>query len=299
MHTDIRLDLISRLPEPVKPYALLARLDRPVGWILLLLPGWWAIAAAMPVAHSLTNPSFYFLLLLFLIGAPVMRAAGCIVNDLWDRDYDRAVIRTQGRPLASGTINTRQAFIFLAALLTVGLIVLMQLPLTAILCGILSLPLIIVYPLMKRITWWPQAFLGITFNFGVLIGWAAATGTLSFAALLLYMAAFFWTIGYDTVYAHQDKEDDALIGVKSTARLFQDKSPRLVALCYVLCLLCLVLSGGASGQPVWFYPLLSLPAAHLFWQLKSWEPGNPASSLQIFKKNSFTGLLIFIVLLVS
>ncbi|HRQ61807.1 MAG TPA: 4-hydroxybenzoate octaprenyltransferase, partial [Alphaproteobacteria bacterium] len=206
-----------------KPYMDLARLDRPIGWFLLLIPGWWAIALA---GGGFAGMGFwdYYVAFLFLIGAIVMRAAGCAVNDIWDRNFDAQVERTRSRPLADGTLTVPQAIVFTGALLLIGFAILIQLGGTAIVLGFLSLPLIFVYPLMKRITFWPQAFLGITFNMGALIGWAAITGFVEFSAMLLYLAGLFWTLGYDTIYAHQDKEDDALAGIKSTALLLGDQS---------------------------------------------------------------------------
>jgi 4-hydroxybenzoate polyprenyltransferase len=188
----------------VRPYALLMRLDRPIGWWLLLLPGWWAIALAGGGVQGLSGWD-WTMLVLFFFGAIIMRGAGCIVNDLWDRDLDAKVERTKARPLASGEVQIWQACAFLAVLLFLGLLILLATDsAVAFWLGLLSLSFIVAYPYMKRITWWPQAFLGLTFNFGVPMGWAAATGFLSWPALFLYAGAFFWTLGYDTIYAHQD-----------------------------------------------------------------------------------------------
>ncbi len=278
--------LLRLLPESWKPYALLMRLDRPIGTWLLLLPGLWAIALA-------GGGREWRLMLLFAAGAVIMRGAGCVVNDLWDRDLDRQVARTAARPLAAGTVTPRRAMVLLAALLFLGLLILLQLPRAAILLGGLSLPFIAVYPLMKRITWWPQAFLGLTFNFGALIGWAAATGGIALPALLLYAAGFFWTLGYDTIYAHQDIADDAAIGIKSSARRLGEKSKAAVALFYALCWLLLAAAFlAAHAGPV---SLLALPAAllHLIWQLKTWTPDNPASALKIFRSNRDFGLIVW------
>ena len=210
---------IEHLPGRLRPYAVLARWDRPIGTWLLLWPCWWSVALA-------PGRPAWWLIPLFGIGAVAMRGAGCVINDLTDRDLDARVARTRERPLASGRLGVPQALGFLALQLLVGLLVLLPLNGPAVGVALASLPLIVIYPLMKRITWWPQAFLGITFNWGALVGWAAATGGLAAPALLLYAAGFFWTLGYDTIYAHQDKADDALIGVRSTARRLGAATPR-------------------------------------------------------------------------
>ena len=207
----------------MQPYALLMRLDRPIGWWLLLLPGWWAIVLASGGVMNM-NIKSWALMAAFLIGAVVMRGAGCVVNDIWDRDLDKMVERTRERPLASGAVSVKQAAAFLSLLLMIGAAILLSMNMLTIMLGLLSLPLIALYPAMKRITYWPQLFLGLTFNFGALMGWAAVTGELSAAPLFLYLGGIFWTIGYDTIYAHQDKEDDALAGIKSTALKFGNRS---------------------------------------------------------------------------
>src|SRR5262245_15792348 len=193
-HTDIRPESwIFVLPVPARPYAVLARLDRPVGWWLLLLPGWWAILLAGGGAFQL-NMADWHVFTLFFIGAVVMRAAGCVVNDLWDRRLDQKVERTQLRPLASGEVSVKQAMIFLAVLLLIGFVILLQMNFVTILLGILTLPLILIYPVTKRITWWPQLVLGLTFNFGALMGWSAVTGAVGSSALFLYIGGVFWTL---------------------------------------------------------------------------------------------------------
>lgn len=298
MFTDITTSaLIEKLPEKYRPYAVLARLDRPIGWWLLLLPGLWAITLS---ADGILNMNFwhYFLIILFFIGAIIMRGAGCVINDLWDRNLDKEVERTRQRPLASGELNIQQALIFLSYLLLAGFAILICMPGLTIALGFLSLPLIAAYPLMKRITYWPQAFLGIVFNFSALMGWSASTGSLGFAAILLYLSGILWTLGYDTIYAHQDKEDDALAGVKSTALKFGKNSKEPVSLFYALSFLCLALSVFISKE-YWFSTLLLLPAlAHLSWQVKSWNPDNPDSSLKIFKSGKIYGLLVLAVCLI-
>lgn len=229
--SDIRLEgaFWSDMPPALRPWVSLARLDRPVGWLLLLLPAWWSLAIA-----GNRDVTLY---LLFLFGAIVMRAAGCVINDLADRDLDRQVARTKERPLAAGLITVRAAVIFLFMLLVIGAEVLLALPFEAILLGCAALPLILAYPRMKRITWWPQAFLAIVFNWGALLGWVAAGGSLmSPVVWLLYFGCFFWTLGYDTLYAAADLEDDARVGIRSTARLFGGRIRYFVAGCFIVAL---------------------------------------------------------------
>lgn len=293
-HTDINMKgWIGRLPAAIRPYALLMRLDRPIGTWLLLLPGWWAILMAAGGAFSL-NADDISLLALFGIGAVIMRGAGCVVNDLWDRRLDRMVARTQARPLASGQVSVRQALAFLFILLLLGFVILMQMNITTILLGFLSVVFVILYPAMKRITWWPQAFLGLTFNFGALMGWAAVTGTVSPSALLLYAAGLFWTLGYDTVYAHQDMEDDARIGIKSTALRLGKKSRIWVARFYAAAWLLMVAAFALAGManPALFF--LAAAGLHMWWQIRAWSPDDPASSLKIFRSNRDFGFLILL-----
>lgn len=287
-HSDIKPDssLIRVLPEGLRAYALLMRLDRPAGTWLLLLPGLWGIVLASGGLVQMNNHE-WGLMALFAIGAVVMRAAGCVVNDLWDRDLDKQVGRTRMRPLASGAVSVRQAIGFLIVLLFIGLVILLQMNLFTVLLGIVSLPLIAIYPLMKRVTWWPQVFLGLTFNFGALMGWSAVTGMLEAPALLLYLGGIFWTLAYDTIYAHQDRDDDALAGIKSTALKFGTRSKKFVTGFFVMAWICFAFAAGLKGF------LFLLPAgAHLVWQLKNWNLDDVESSLRIFKSNRDFGLLV-------
>jgi len=293
--SDIRIDgIIAAFPERWRPYALLMRLDRPAGWWLLLLPGWWGIARAAGGWTGMGAREAW-LMALFLAGAIVMRGAGCVINDLLDRDLDRLVERTRNRPIASGAISPRRALIFLAALLTIGFCILLQTTPLCILIGILSILPIAVYPLMKRITWWPQAFLGMTFNLGALMGWAAVMGTLEPAAFALYAAGIFWTLGYDTIYAHQDMDDDIEAGIRSTASLFGTRSKIWVGGFYAATIACLMIL--ASGT-AWSALILFLAAAHLAWQIGRWNPGDAQRSLRIFRSNRDFGLIVLAALLV-
>src|SRR5438067_5217189 len=208
----------SRAPQWSRPYLRLSRLDRPIGSWLLLMPCWWSAAIAAGVAHSIGQ--LPFVLALFLIGAFAMRGAGCTWNDITDRDLDAKVERTRSRPIPAGQVSVTQAFVFLVAQALVGLAVLLQFNRFAVLTGIASLLIVAIYPFMKRITWWPQVFLGLAFSWGALMGFAVTFGRIDATALVLYGGSIAWVIGYDTIYAHQDAEDDALIGIKSTARLF-------------------------------------------------------------------------------
>lgn len=289
-YTDIKKNgwQVTIFPAKLQPYAILMRLDRPIGWWLLLLPGWWSIILASGGFTGM-NAYSWLLMLLFLIGAVIMRGAGCVMNDIWDRDLDKEVERTRDRPLASGEVSLKQALIFQGLLLTIGALILFSMNWTTILLGFCSIPLIVVYPLMKRITYWPQAFLGITFNFGALMGWAAVTGEIGLPAILLYIGGFFWTIGYDTIYAHQDKEDDISVGIKSTALKFGDASKKWVFGFYMLAITFMALgilfvkSGGFALL------LLLLPIAHMSWQLHNWNPDDQDNSLKMFKSNRVFG----------
>lgn len=291
--SDIRKEywLLRLAPAAVRSYLLLMRADRPIGTWLLLLPSCWSIVLAGGRQIE------WLLLLLFAIGAFVMRGAGCTINDLWDRDVDAKVARTAGRPLPSGQVTPRQALVFLAALLAFGLAILLSLNDAAKIWGAASLALVITYPLMKRITYWPQAFLGLTFNWGALLGWIAVTGEIALAPLLLYAGGVFWTLGYDTIYAHQDRDDDALVGVKSTALLFGEKTKRFVALFY---LLALFLWAAALWQAEIAWPAfigLAGVALHFFWQITTLRIDEPAACLKRFKSNRDLGLIFFLGLL--
>ncbi len=294
-HTDIATTgWVSRLPRAWLPYLLLARVDRPIGFWLLFLPGSWGILLA-----RVAWPETIRLLLLFGIGSLVMRAAGCVVNDLWDRDIDRLVARTAGRPLASGAIRPRHALVFLAALLGCGLVVLLSLNRLAQGLGVASLVLVALYPLAKRITWWPQLVMGFTFGFGAPMGYAAAAGRIDLSWFLLYAAAIFWDLGFDTIYAHQDREDDALVGVRSTARLFGERTRPFLAMCYAAAVLLVGSAGWSSGLGPWFFAALLLPAALLAWQVATLDIHDPGRCLRLFRANREVGLAFAFALLVG
>ena len=289
--------------DTYRAYALLARMDRPIGIWLLLLPSLWGIflAAGSVTVSFAAVAHFLYMVMLFGVGAVAMRSAGCVINDIWDRDLDMLVERTRGRPLAAEDLSLKQAFLFLCVLLVVGLVVLLQMNGTTIILGFVSVPLIIAYPLMKRITWWPQAFLGITFNFGVLMGWSAMANQLEVAALLIYVGAMFWTLGYDTIYAHQDKEDDMLAGIKSTALRFGERGKIWVAGFYGVAL---VFFAAGLATIDWVYVFGVLPiGVHLFNQIRTWKMDDAESALAVFKSNRDAGFLMagacFLILIIS
>jgi 4-hydroxybenzoate polyprenyltransferase len=294
-YTDIRAGgWVARLPQGWRPYALLMRLDRPIGSWLLVLPGFWAFALAAP-----SWGRGLWLAVLFGLGAVLMRGAGCVVNDLWDRDIDRQVERTAGRPLASGMVTPRQALAFLVVLLAVSFLILIQLPWSAILLGALSLVPIALYPLAKRVTDWPQAVLGLVFSWAAPTGYAAATGGLDAAAFALWAAGFFWILGYDTIYAHQDREDDALVGIRSTALRFGDRTRPFLVACYAATLALLALAGVLAGLSWWFAPALLLPAALLARQVVQLDIRDPALCLRLFKANRDVGLAVALAFLIG
>ncbi|MBV9248899.1 MAG: 4-hydroxybenzoate octaprenyltransferase [Acetobacteraceae bacterium] len=294
-HSDIAAEgWVSRLPQAWLPYLLLARVDRPIGIWLLFLPGLWGILlAGAPADQSIR------LILLFGIGSIIMRSAGCVVNDLWDRDIDRRVARTAARPLASGLLSKRAALSFLLALLLAGLVILLQLNNVAQVLGAASLVLVALYPLAKRITWWPQLAMGFTFGFGAPLGYAAATGRLDIAWALLYASAITWDLGFDTIYAHQDREDDALVGVHSTALLFGEQTRPFLAVCYTTTIVLLALAGWQAGLGTFFYLALVLPAALLARQVIALDIHQPALCLRLFRANREAGLAVALAILVG
>jgi len=275
------------LPPRWRPFALIARLDRPIGAWLLFLPGLWAILLGRrPDVVSAR------LIVLFGVGAVLMRAAGCIVNDIWDREVDRRVTRTANRPLAAGTMTVNGAMIFLVSLLLLSLGILMSLGRLAQLLGAASLVLVALYPLAKRVTSWPQVVLGLTFGWGVPLGTAAAAGRLGPAALVLYGAAIAWVLGYDTIYAHQDRSDDAMVGVGSTALALGRHTATFLAAIYTAMIGLLALAGELAGLERWFYVALALPAALLARQVVMLDIDDPARCLALFRSNRDVGLTV-------
>ncbi|MGH7048287.1 MAG: 4-hydroxybenzoate octaprenyltransferase [Stellaceae bacterium] len=280
-------DWVERyLPSSLRPYARLARLDRPIGTWLLLFPAWWGTAFA---ATHWPDP---VLLALFALGAIVMRGAGCTLNDIADRDFDARVARTRLRPLPSGAVGVRQAVMFLLLQLAIGAAVLFSLNRLSILLGIAVLGLIASYPFMKRITSWPQLFLGLNFNWGALVGWTAVTGVLGWPPLLLYLGGVFWTLGYDTIYAHQDKADDALIGVKSTALALGARTRAWLVVFYAAAVLLWGIAGVTAGLGRWYWIGLAAAAVQLLWQALRVDTDSPADCLAKFRSNRAAGWLM-------
>jgi 4-hydroxybenzoate polyprenyltransferase len=287
----------TRAPTWSRPYLRLARFDRPIGSWLLLMPCWWSAALAAGLAHE-ARP-LPLVIVLFFIGAFVMRGAGCTWNDITDRDLDARVERTRSRPIPAGQVSVPQAFAFLVLQALIGLAVLLQFNRFAIMTGIASLVIVAVYPFMKRITWWPQVVLGLAFSWGALMGFAVILGRIDLTALVLYAGSIAWVIGYDTIYAHQDAEDDALIGIKSTARLFGAATHRALVVFYGLAvmLIGLALVLGGARWPAWI-GLIAF-AAHLVWQIRRLDIGDPELCKRIFHSNRDAGLLLFAGLLVN
>jgi 4-hydroxybenzoate polyprenyltransferase len=284
-------------PPWSRPYLRLSRLDRPIGSWLLLMPCWWSAALAAGITHDISR--LPLVIALFLVGAFAMRGAGCTWNDITDRDLDARVERTRSRPIPAGQVSVPQALVFLVAQALIGLAVLLQFNRFAVITGIASLAIVAVYPFMKRITWWPQVVLGLAFSWGALMGFAVTLGRIDATALFLYAGSIAWVIGYDTIYAHQDAEDDALIGIKSTARLFGAHTHQALIVFYAMAV---VLIGVAiwlagAGFPAWIG--LAAFAVHLAWQIKRLDVSDPALCLRIFKSNRDAGLLLFAGLLAN
>ncbi len=285
------------LPLSFRPYARLMRLERPIGWWLLLLPCWWGLALAQVAAGGgVPNPWYA---LLFLIGAVIMRGAGCTLNDIADRNFDGQVERTRLRPIPAGQVSVKGAFIFLVLLCLAGLAVLLQFNWFTVFTGAASLLIVAIYPFMKRITYWPQAVLGLAFNWGALVGWAAVHGSLSAAPLLLYAGGIAWTLAYDTIYAHQDKEDDVLIGVKSTALRFGDNSLVWLGAFFALALVLIDAAIWAAGGGLLAHVGVAGAAMHAAWQLARFDAANSARCLEIFRSNRIFGLIITLGLLLD
>jgi len=287
----------SRAPLWSRPYLRLSRLDRPIGSWLLLMPCWWSAALAAGVAHNVSRLALT--VALFFIGAFAMRGAGCTWNDITDRDLDARVERTRSRPIPAGQVSVAQAVVFLVAQALAGLVVLLQFNRFAIATGIASLAIVAIYPFMKRITYWPQVVLGLAFSWGALMGFAVTFGRIDATALVLYAGSIAWVIGYDTIYAHQDTEDDALIGIKSTALLFGDRTRPALAIFYGLAVVLIGVALYLAGARWSAWSGLAAFAAHLVWQIARIEIGDPALWLRLFKSIRDAVFLLFAGLLVD
>jgi len=283
-------------PAVTRPYLRLARFDRPIGSWLLLIPCWWSLGIAG--MHARTLPSLWHIVL-FFVGAFAMRGAGCTWNDLVDRDLDGKVERTRSRPIPSGQVTARQAAIFMVVQALLGLAVLLQFNRATILCGFASLAVVAIYPFMKRITYWPQIVLGLAFSWGALMGWPAMFARLDAPALVLYAGSICWVIAYDTIYAHQDREDDLLIGIKSTALLFQERTRPMLAVFYAGAVLLIGAAGIMAGGGAIFIVGMLAFAVHLGWQVARIDIDDPAQCLTLFRSNRDAGLILFAAMLLD
>src|SRR6201994_973243 len=287
----------SHAPTWIRPYLRLARLDRPIGSWLLLIPCWWSAALAAALAHDVSRlPP---VIALFFVGAFAMRGAGCTWNDITDRDLDAKVERTRSRPIPAGQVSVTQALMFLGAQALIGLAVLVQFNRFAVWTGIASLLIVAIYPFMKRITWWPQIVLGLAFSWGALMGFAVIFGRLDATAIVLYAGSISWVIGYDTIYAHQDTEDDALIGIKSTARLFAERTHLALVVFYALAVVLIGMAFWRAGVRIPAWIGLAAFAGQLVWQISRLRIDDPALCLRLFRSNRDAGLLLFAGLLLD
>jgi 4-hydroxybenzoate polyprenyltransferase len=281
-------------PPALRPWLKLGRFDRPAGIWLLMLPGWQGIALAAAMQGRLPDLR---LIVLFAIGSALMRAAGCAFNDIVDRDIDAKVARTAARPVASGQVGVKGALAYIAGCSLISVIILLSFNWLTVVLGVASLALVAIYPFMKRITWWPQAWLGLTFNWGALMGFAAASGGLGAPALLLYAGGVFWTLGYDTIYAVQDLEDDALAGVKSSARRLGESAPRGVTIFYFLAIVLAATACMAGQLGPLFLPLVVVYAIHLLRQARALRIDDPMLALRLFQSNRTAGLILLAALI--
>ncbi|WP_417795137.1 4-hydroxybenzoate octaprenyltransferase [Terasakiella pusilla] len=284
---------VGQMPRFIQPYLILMRADRPIGTWLLLFPCWWSLSLAADLW-----PNVYYMALM-AFGAFVMRGAGCVMNDIADRHFDGQVARTATRPLPNGDVSLKQAIAFMGGLCLIGLGVLVQFNNYTIMLGIASLGLVFIYPFCKRWTYWPQAILGLTFNWGALVGWAAVQGQVGWAAVCLYFAGWFWTMGYDTIYAHQDKDDDIMIGVKSSALKLGAKTRPALWVLYLCCLGLIGTAGYLAGVSLYFYIGLAACAAHLVWQIVTLDIYNPDRCLYLFKANRHFGWILLATILLG
>ena len=284
--------------KQLKLFIDLTRLRKPIGYMLLFWPCAWGLTLAYDFSNDLGR--YFFYLILFFLGAILMRSAGCIVNDILDKEFDKKVSRTKDRPIASGKTSVKLALVYVLILCFCALLVLLNFNNFTILLALGSMPLAFTYPLMKRFTYWPQLFLGVTFNYGLLLGWTSVNQNLDIIPILLYIGAIFWTLGYDTIYGFQDIQDDEIIGLKSTSIKFKKKPFIFLLTCYVFLFLMLILLGISKNFNIFYYAFGLIIMYHLFfYQLKSVDIKDPVNCLKIFKSNNFFGFLVFIQLLIS
>ena len=284
--------------QNIKLFIELTRLDRPICYMLLFWPCLWGLTIAYDFNSELEK--FYFYSLLFLLGSMLMRSAGCIVNDIVDKNFDKKVERTKNRPIASGKVSVKLAIIYSFILCGLAFLVLINFNEFTILMALLSMPLAFTYPLMKRFTYWPQLFLGITFNYGLILAWISINNSINLVPIIFYFGAIFWTLGYDTIYGYQDIKDDEIIGVKSTSIKFKNNPKKFISLCYIFFFLSLILVGFLMNFKISFYISLIITFFHLgFYQIKNLEVSNPNMWLIKFKSNNLLGLIVFINILIG
>jgi 4-hydroxybenzoate polyprenyl transferase len=284
--------------QNIKLFIELTRLNRPIGYMLLFWPCLWGLTIAYDFNSQLEK--FYFYSLLFLLGSMLMRSAGCIVNDIVDKNFDKKVERTKNRPIASGKVSVKLAIIYSFILCGLAFLVLINFNKFTILMALLSMPLAFTYPLMKRFTYWPQLFLGITFNYGLVLAWISTNNSINLVPIIFYFGAIFWTLGYDTIYGYQDIKDDEIIGVKSTSIKFKNNPKKFISLCYIFFFLSLILVGFLMNFKVLYFISLIITFFHLgFYQIKNLEVLNPNMCLVKFKSNNLLGLIVFINILIG
>ena len=284
--------------EKINNFIELTRLKKPIGFMLLFWPCLWGLTIAFDFSNN--TYTFFKYCFLFLCGSVLMRSAGCIVNDIVDKDFDSKVERTKGRPIASGKISVKLGIVYSAILCFIALIILLQFNTLTIILAMCSMPLAFAYPFMKRITYWPQLFLGITFNYGIVLGWTSVNESLNFAIIILYIGAIFWTLGYDTIYGFQDIKDDEIIGVKSTSIKFKYNAKLFLSFCYSIFILCLLIVGNYMNLNYLFFVFLIFPILHLiFVQINKFDKLDSNICLKIFKSNNLFGFIVFLNLLLG
>ena len=282
----------------LKLFIELTRLKKPIGYMLLFWPCAWGLTLSYDFSQSVKNYIFY--LILFFLGSVLMRSAGCIVNDIFDKEFDAKVFRTKNRPIASGKISVKIATLYALILCLFALLILLNFNLFTIILAIGSMPLAFSYPLMKRYTYWPQLFLGITFNYGLILGWTAVKGQIDLAPIIFYIGAIFWTLGYDTIYGYQDINDDEIIGLKSTSIKFKGKEKKFLISCYIILLALLIIGGNYIELYYGYYFLMLVPFVHLFlYQIRIFDSKDSLSCLRAFKSNNFFGFIIFLNILLG
>jgi len=276
----------------------LIRLKKPIGFMLLFWPCSWGLSVAYNFENNLNL--YFFYIVLFFLGSVLMRSAGCIVNDIFDKDFDKKVLRTKNRPIASGKITVKVAILYSCILCLLALLVLLNFNYFTIILALGSMPLAFTYPLMKRLTYWPQLFLGITFNYGLILGWTAVYGKIDFIPLIFYIGAIFWTLGYDTIYGYQDIKDDEIIGLKSTSIKFKNKAKQFLITCYLVLILILIIIGYMMSFSKYYYFFLIIPFIHLFiYQIKIFDHNSPENCLKAFKSNNLFGLIVLLNILIG